>query len=80
MSESQRGTTNYHLMGVINHCGTAYGGHYYSFIKVRDRWYCFDDSRVDEWTFESVMSFSNGHGSNDSEVYCLVYSASKIGG
>lgn len=43
----------YELVGVTVHTGTADGGHYYSFIKERnksamqhERWYLFNDAEV----------------------------------
>lgn len=43
----------YELVGVTVHTGTADGGHYYSFIKERnksamqhDRWFLFNDAEV----------------------------------
>ena len=30
----------YHLYGVVNHCGSLFGGHYYSYIKhIDNNWY-----------------------------------------
>lgn len=37
---------NYQLFGVIQHFGQMNGGHYISFNKTSDGWYCFDDSNV----------------------------------
>lgn len=34
----------YDLMGVNIHSGSAHGGHYYSYAKVDDDWYVFNDS------------------------------------
>ncbi|KAF9917165.1 hypothetical protein BX616_001769 [Lobosporangium transversale] len=48
----------YNLVGVLVHTGTADSGHYYSYIKDRERnsfgsenerWYFFNDSRVEEF-------------------------------
>ncbi|KAL4854761.1 Ubiquitin carboxyl-terminal hydrolase 24 [Chlorella vulgaris] len=42
----------YELRGVVVHSGSAFAGHYYSYIKDRQhggRWYCFDDTSVDLW-------------------------------
>lgn len=37
----------YKLKGVVNHTGTAEGGHYYSYIKTNeDTWCEFNDSIV----------------------------------
>ncbi|KAL4452636.1 hypothetical protein ABPG75_008298 [Micractinium tetrahymenae] len=42
----------YELRGVVVHSGSAFAGHYYSYIKDRGPgggWYCFDDTCVDPW-------------------------------
>jgi len=38
--------SNYKLKGFIEHTGTMKRGHYISYIKVNDNWYCFDDSNI----------------------------------
>lgn len=46
----------YELCGIVVHSGTAFAGHYYSFIKDRNdgQWYRFDDTKVDPWDPLSV--------------------------
>ncbi|XP_024517294.1 probable ubiquitin carboxyl-terminal hydrolase FAF-X [Selaginella moellendorffii] len=43
----------YDLVGVVVHSGTAFAGHYYSYIKERqgdiERWIAFDDKRVEPY-------------------------------
>lgn len=45
----------YRLHGVVVHSGTAFAGHYYSYIRARDgeqgggQWWCFDDGNVSVW-------------------------------
>ena len=34
---------DYFLRGTVIHSGTSEGGHYYSFINSKDKWYCFND-------------------------------------
>ncbi|XP_067617273.1 ubiquitin carboxyl-terminal hydrolase puf [Eurosta solidaginis] len=53
MDEDIEECLEYELVGVTVHTGTADGGHYYSFIKERnksvlqhDRWYLFNDAEV----------------------------------
>ncbi|GAB5371425.1 hypothetical protein AAMO2058_001578800 [Amorphochlora amoebiformis] len=50
----------YDLYAVINHYGSAYGGHYVAFAKAKkgmdDSWYCFDDSRVTKIKEEDVVT------------------------
>ena len=38
----------YELSGVIIHSGVAEAGHYYSYIKIKDKWYEFNDIRIKE--------------------------------
>ena len=38
--------TKYKLFGISNHSGTIDFGHYYSYTKVGDNWYEFNDSFV----------------------------------
>lgn len=40
----------YDLYAICNHIGNTYFGHYYSFIKVSDKWFCFNDTTVSEIT------------------------------
>jgi ubiquitin C-terminal hydrolase len=52
----------YHLRTVISHIGdnshletkTEQVGHYISYRRVDDVWYCFDDDEVDEVRFDAV--------------------------
>ena len=36
----------YKLFGIINHVGNLNYGHYYSYIKLENEWYEFNDSNV----------------------------------
>jgi len=40
----------YDLYAIINHHGITHGGHYYSFIKNENKWFCFNDTNVSEIT------------------------------
>jgi len=40
---------NYELYGICNHSGGIMGGHYYAYVKnANNKWYNFNDSRVEE--------------------------------
>ena len=42
----------YELSGMVVHTGTAFAGHYYSYIRERTSpggWFCFDDTTVEPW-------------------------------
>lgn len=51
-NQSQKESTEYELIGVTVHTGTADGGHYYCFMrepdsfKGKDKWYIFNDAEV----------------------------------
>lgn len=65
---------NYNLKGVIIHEGDVNYGHYFSFIKINEQWFKFDDLRVDEIELEEVMNRSLGNGNKKTEnCYCLIY-------
>ena len=55
--------TKYKLFGVSNHSGTLDFGHYYSYTKVNNKWYEFNDSSV----YQRSISY------NSSNVYALFY-------
>ncbi|KAK8872087.1 hypothetical protein M9Y10_007845 [Tritrichomonas musculus] len=69
--------TKYNLVGVIQHMGSAMGGHYYSFVMQRDTkmWYKFNDSEVTPTTIDDVLENSNGR---DSNAYLLFYDRSDL--
>ena len=60
-----RGSFIYELKGVVVHSGSAFAGHYYSFIKERPvmaeggrvvdgKWLRFDDSVVSDWSLDQL--------------------------
>ena len=55
--------TKYQLFGISNHSGTLDFGHYYSYTKVNDNWYEFNDSYVSK----KNISY------NSTNVYALFY-------
>jgi ubiquitin C-terminal hydrolase len=65
----------YKLFGVANHMGGISGGHYTAFVKPHDKWYCFNDSNVNEipeqYCDNIIVSPS---------AYCLFYRNSGIPG
>ncbi|OHT06323.1 hypothetical protein TRFO_25582 [Tritrichomonas foetus] len=73
----------YELTGVVLHSGTARGGHYTSVIKLKGRWYWFNDmevSVISESEFEK-MAYGGRSKNNDFDAdpcaYLLFYT--KIG-
>ena len=41
----------YDLYGICNHSGGTAGGHYYAYVKnANEKWYEFNDARVEEFT------------------------------
>ena len=39
----------YRLSGILVHSGSAGSGHYYSYIKIGEKWYEFNDRKVSEF-------------------------------
>lgn len=76
IQRSQTDENTFYLSAVINHSGNAECGHYYSFIKVNNEWFQFDDSRVTIRTEKEVLEISQGKTSHPSNCYCLFYSKS----
>ncbi len=55
----------YELCGIINHTGTIFGGHYFSYIKnINNNWYNFNDANVSEISRNKLLGNKN---------YCLIY-------
>lgn len=44
----------FNLSGVIIHSGSAEAGHYYSYIKIKDKWFEFNDTKINEKILTSV--------------------------
>ncbi|XP_057300867.1 probable ubiquitin carboxyl-terminal hydrolase FAF-X [Hydractinia symbiolongicarpus] len=63
--DSEPKSTIYRLMGVVVHSGQASGGHYYSYIKPRNKvdgqhkWYKFDDGDVCECNMDDDEELKN---------------------
>lgn len=45
-SDLELTNTNYRLKGVVVHTGTSEGGHYFSIIRTKDKWYKFNDQNA----------------------------------
>lgn len=54
----------YDLYGVANHTGVAMGGHYTSYINIKNKWYHFNDTNVVEVSENKIVS---------PQAYCLFY-------
>ena len=42
------GHASYDLFGVVNHYGSFESGHYTSFCRNQNKWYCYDDTAVSD--------------------------------
>ena len=60
----------YNLFAVSNHIGEIETGHYFSYIKIGNNWYCFEDSKVFKVGTHIDM--------NSRDVYCLFYKRSNV--
>ena len=71
----------YELKGVVVHIGSAFAGHYYSFVKERGadgRWLCMDDTSVTLWDPSKMEECCFGGQGPDGRMrpnsaYMLVY-------
>lgn len=61
------------MRGVVIHGGTSEYGHYYSFIRCRQIWYIFDDSRVERTDSSVVWHRSLGVEHGYQSAYLLFY-------
>eukprot|EP00960_Hanusia_phi_P027412 746827-Hanusia_phi.AAC.1 len=63
-SESARNPLWYDLYSVMVHSGSAFGGHYYAYVKdvAEGRWYKFNDSVVTEACWQDVESTFGAQG------------------
>ena len=49
----------YDLFGIIIHTGDHQGGHYYTKVKIGDKWYTANDTSINETNLEDVLSNEN---------------------
>lgn len=65
----------YELSAIVIHSGSAFGGHYYSFIRdtASDTWHRFDDRRVTPISLEDVAKEAFGLKTHGSSAYMLIY-------
>jgi hypothetical protein len=71
--------TKYQLFGVLVHSGTAFGGHYYVYLRpeCKVKWYQFNDSYVSEATTAQAISgnFGGRISTTTSTATTKIYSA-----
>ena len=62
MSQSKGEPIMYKLYGVIvNNGHSSDHGHYFSYCKANESWYCFDDSEVHQVNTETVFNCDADH-------------------
>ncbi|GAB1227982.1 hypothetical protein ENUP19_0367G0015 [Entamoeba nuttalli] len=54
----------YEIVSVINHIGYSFFGHYYSYVKCDDKWYCCNDETVSEVPQSDI---------HQKEAYVVIY-------
>jgi ubiquitin C-terminal hydrolase len=54
----------YDLYAICNHMGNNHNGHYFTFIKRENKWFCYDDSKITEIKESNIIT---------PYVYCLFY-------
>ncbi|CAB3405418.1 unnamed protein product [Caenorhabditis bovis] len=75
----ENGENVYELFSVMVHSGSAAGGHYFAYIKnmEQDRWYSFNDTRVDFASVEEIEKTFGGHSggwnASNTNAYMLMY-------
>ncbi|CAI5440578.1 unnamed protein product [Caenorhabditis angaria] len=75
----QKGENVYELFSVMVHSGSAAGGHYYAYIKnlEQDKWYSFNDTRVDFANVAEIERSFGGHSggwnASNTNAYMLMY-------
>jgi ubiquitin carboxyl-terminal hydrolase 34 len=64
----------YELYAILVHSGTANAGHYFSYIRIPDnnRWFSFNDERVQEIAPSDIEKTFGGSG-GASSAYVLYY-------
>ncbi|OHT16226.1 hypothetical protein TRFO_13403 [Tritrichomonas foetus] len=65
--------TNYKLFAIIVHSGNAIGGHYTSYVNLRNKWWGFNDVEVSPISEEELKSITFGNASMISSAYVLFY-------
>lgn len=65
--------TKYVLFSTIIHEGTADSGHFYCFVRMKDKWFKFNDFFVREIDETEVMETSFGYEGSISNAYCIFY-------
>jgi ubiquitin carboxyl-terminal hydrolase 8 len=55
---------SYELTGIINHTGNIFGGHYFSYVKKQNEWFCCDDTNTRKMSEKEIINSSN---------YCLFF-------
>ncbi|EGT38644.1 hypothetical protein CAEBREN_00248 [Caenorhabditis brenneri] len=75
----KNGENVYELFSVMVHSGNAAGGHYFAYIKNldQDKWYVFNDTRVDFATPLDIEKSFGGHpmgwNQSNTNAYMLMY-------
>jgi len=63
----------YELSGIVVHSGTPDFGHYISVVKISGKWFCFNDSTVNEIDINYALQESYGGSENGMNAYLLFY-------
>lgn len=73
MDDPNVGHKIYELFGVVIHSGCANSGHYFSLIKLNDKWYEFNDNDVHEFPEEKFEKVTFGSEQSQKSGYLLFY-------
>ena len=73
----KQGPYVYELYSIMIHSGSAWGGHYYAYIKSfeKNKWYSFNDSNVVEISYKDVNKVFGGPSNfgSSTSAYLLMY-------
>lgn len=73
--DSESRSPQYRLCGILIHSGFAESGHYYSYIRVGERWLEFNDKKVSEWDITANLKSEcfGGTEERSRNAYMLFY-------
>lgn len=63
----------YNLKGIAIHSGGSDGGHYYTYIKIKGKWYKFNDSSVTQVSLQEAFEDALSENQDSSNAASLFY-------
>lgn len=75
-NKEESSDSKYKLSGILVHSGSAESGHYYSYIKIGEQWFEFNDKSVSEFNIQNNLKnecFGCAEGKKTRSAYMLFY-------